>query len=222
MIGQFYNDDSRRPIGSGGSQRTKNVRARRGRESYPQFLPWCDRAVVSVSEPGRTLPHCAINFRGLKKEFTTENLNRPGTSHRHDADVGTLPQAGGKLGVHRSYRHGLQGGIEPALPVRGTLLEKLAGPAFQDINGHLRRCVRSPRRREIRRRMSSPKIAVEIVYALSRPAGAAPDPASGREHRRGCDFAERPARGVSGNGHDARRIHGEPVPLTRSCATGTA
>ena len=47
-------------------------------ESYPQFLPWCDRAVVSVSEPGRTVATLHINFRGLKKEFTTENLNQPG------------------------------------------------------------------------------------------------------------------------------------------------
>src|SRR5438552_2992603 len=46
--------------------------------SYPQFLPWCDRAVVSVSEPGRTVATLHINFRGLKKEFTTENLNQPG------------------------------------------------------------------------------------------------------------------------------------------------
>src|SRR5437762_13410259 len=47
-------------------------------ESYPQFLPWCDRAVVSVNEPSRTVATLHINFRGLKKEFTTENLNQPG------------------------------------------------------------------------------------------------------------------------------------------------
>ncbi len=47
-------------------------------ESYPQFLPWCDRAVVSVNEPGRTVATLHINFHGLKKEFTTENLHQPG------------------------------------------------------------------------------------------------------------------------------------------------
>src|SRR6266446_10501629 len=47
-------------------------------ESYPQFLPWCDRAVVSVNEPGRTVATLHINFHGLEKEFTTENLHQPG------------------------------------------------------------------------------------------------------------------------------------------------
>src|SRR5882762_10275845 len=47
-------------------------------ESYPQFLPWCERAVISVSEPGRTVAALHINFRGLKKQFTTENINQPG------------------------------------------------------------------------------------------------------------------------------------------------
>src|SRR5712691_5904406 len=47
-------------------------------ESYPQFLPWCDRAVISVNEPSRTVATLHINFHGLKKEFTTENLNQPG------------------------------------------------------------------------------------------------------------------------------------------------
>src|SRR3979490_882055 len=47
-------------------------------ESYPQFLPWCDRAVVSVNEPGRTVGPCHSDIRGLKKEFATENFNRPG------------------------------------------------------------------------------------------------------------------------------------------------
>jgi len=46
-------------------------------ESYPGFLPWCDKAVVSERAPGRTVATLRINFRGLKEEFTTENLSRP-------------------------------------------------------------------------------------------------------------------------------------------------
>ena len=47
-------------------------------ESYPEFLPWCGRAVVSVNEPGRTVATLHINFHGLKKEFTTENVKQIG------------------------------------------------------------------------------------------------------------------------------------------------
>jgi ribosome-associated toxin RatA of RatAB toxin-antitoxin module len=46
-------------------------------EAYPQFLPWCDHALVAEREPGRTVATLRINFRGVKKELTTENLDRP-------------------------------------------------------------------------------------------------------------------------------------------------
>jgi ribosome-associated toxin RatA of RatAB toxin-antitoxin module len=46
-------------------------------ESYPRFLPWCDKALVSERARGRTVATLGINFRGLKKEFTTENVDRP-------------------------------------------------------------------------------------------------------------------------------------------------
>jgi len=47
-------------------------------ESYPKFLPWCDQARVAERGAGRTVATLRINFRGLKKEFTTENRERPG------------------------------------------------------------------------------------------------------------------------------------------------
>src|SRR5258707_12750752 len=46
-------------------------------ESYRQFILWCYRAVVSVSEPGRTVATLHVSFRGMTKQFTTENFNRP-------------------------------------------------------------------------------------------------------------------------------------------------
>src|SRR5882672_4255282 len=46
-------------------------------EAYPQFLPWCDKALVSDRGLGRTLATLRINFHGLKEEFTTENRDRP-------------------------------------------------------------------------------------------------------------------------------------------------
>jgi len=46
-------------------------------ESYPRFLPWCDKALVSERGHGRTVATLRINFRGLKEEFTTENRDRP-------------------------------------------------------------------------------------------------------------------------------------------------
>src|SRR6266446_6123037 len=86
-------------------------------ESYPQFLPWCDRAVVSVNEPGRTVATLHINFRGLKKEFTTENLNQPGVR----IDMTLLSEKACKVEFKLRYQFA------------SVLLEKAAGSAFRRI-----------------------------------------------------------------------------------------
>ncbi len=47
-------------------------------ESYPQFLPWCSDAVVTVRDGTRTVATMHINFHGIREQFTTENANEPG------------------------------------------------------------------------------------------------------------------------------------------------
>ena len=47
-------------------------------ESYPRFLPWCDRASVSERGAGRTVATLRIRLGILREEFTTENLERAG------------------------------------------------------------------------------------------------------------------------------------------------
>jgi len=47
-------------------------------ESYPLFLPWCERATVAAREANRTVATLYLDFHGLKERFTTENSVRPG------------------------------------------------------------------------------------------------------------------------------------------------
>lgn len=49
-------------------------------ESYPQFLPWCAAASVQSRTPGRTVATLALNMKGVRQSFTTENVNVPGRS----------------------------------------------------------------------------------------------------------------------------------------------
>jgi ribosome-associated toxin RatA of RatAB toxin-antitoxin module len=43
--------------------------------SYPQFLPWCDRArIVQRLSDGQTA-EIGLNFRGLRQSFTTRNTH---------------------------------------------------------------------------------------------------------------------------------------------------
>lgn len=102
-------------------------------ESYPQFLPWCDRAVVSLREPGRTVATLHINFHGLKQEFTTENLDQ------RDARIDMKLVSGPFRRLEGSWLFtGLgEKGCKVELSLRyefsSAILEKAVGPVFRDI-----------------------------------------------------------------------------------------
>lgn len=49
-----------------------------GVEAYPEFLPWCARAVVHERKPGATRATLTVGLHGLRHSFTTQNDNRPG------------------------------------------------------------------------------------------------------------------------------------------------
>jgi ribosome-associated toxin RatA of RatAB toxin-antitoxin module len=46
-------------------------------EAYPEFLPWCRAARVGERSAGRTVATLAVGLKGLRYEFTTENINLP-------------------------------------------------------------------------------------------------------------------------------------------------
>jgi ribosome-associated toxin RatA of RatAB toxin-antitoxin module len=41
--------------------------------SYPQFLPWCDRASVVQRHPDGQTAEIGLSFKGLRQSFTTRN-----------------------------------------------------------------------------------------------------------------------------------------------------
>ena len=102
-------------------------------ESYPQFLPWCDRAVVSVNEPGRTVATLHINFRGLKKEFTTENLNQPGVRIDMTLLSGPFRSLDGSWAFTALSENACKVQLSLRYQFVNTLVEKIAGPAFRGI-----------------------------------------------------------------------------------------
>ena len=102
-------------------------------ESYPQFLPWCDRAVVSVSEPGRTVATLHINFRGLKKEFTTENFNRPEARIDMRLVSGPFRKLEGSWEFIALSENACKVELSLRYQFAGTLIQKMAGTALHVI-----------------------------------------------------------------------------------------
>jgi len=48
--------------------------------SYPEFLPWCDRAEVLEREGDLMVARLHLVFAGIHQSFTTRNRNVPGVS----------------------------------------------------------------------------------------------------------------------------------------------
>ena len=102
-------------------------------ESYPQFLPWCDRAVVSVSEPGRTVATLHVNFHGLKKAFTTENLNQPGVRIGMRLVSGPFRSLEGSWLFVPLSEKACKVEFSLRYEFASALVEKAAGSAFEDV-----------------------------------------------------------------------------------------
>jgi ribosome-associated toxin RatA of RatAB toxin-antitoxin module len=106
-------------------------------ESYPSFLPWCDRASVAERAPGRTVATLRINFRGLKKEFTTENRDRP--DERIDMKLVSGPfrslEGGWRFTPLSAWACKVE--LELSYEFASGLLDRLAGKIFDEIASSL-------------------------------------------------------------------------------------
>ena len=108
--------------------------------SYPQFLPWCDKAAVMEEDANGMVAKVGISIAGLSQSFTTRN------THEKDRKV-TLKLVDGpfsKLDGQWDFKP-VGKGAERACKVELTLrydfdnvaLAALVGPVFDKIAGSL-------------------------------------------------------------------------------------
>lgn len=102
-------------------------------ESYPQFLPWCERAVVLSREPGRTVATLHVNVHGLRQSFTTENVGRPGASIEMKLVAGPFRKLDGLWSFTSLGARGCRIELKLHYEFSSDLLEKALGTAFHRI-----------------------------------------------------------------------------------------
>jgi ribosome-associated toxin RatA of RatAB toxin-antitoxin module len=102
-------------------------------ESYPQFLPWCERAVVSAREGERTIATLHINFHGVKQAFTTENRNRPGAGIDMQLVSGPFRSLNGRWSFTELSQSACKVEFSLRFQFASRLLEKAVGPVFREI-----------------------------------------------------------------------------------------
>ncbi|MGC2520920.1 MAG: type II toxin-antitoxin system RatA family toxin [Burkholderiales bacterium] len=102
-------------------------------ESYPQFLPWCERAEVALREPGRTVATLHLNFHGLRQHFTTENANQPHTRIDMKLVSGTFRSLDGHWLFTALSEKACKVEFSLRYQFASRLLEKTAGQMFHRI-----------------------------------------------------------------------------------------
>jgi len=106
-------------------------------EDYPKFLPWCGGSTLVHRDAGTTRAMILINYRGIRRSFTTENAKREPVAMQIRLVEGPFRKLDG------SWRFTDLGGrgcrIEFGLHYEfaGRLLDRLISPVFDHIAGTL-------------------------------------------------------------------------------------
>ena len=108
--------------------------------SYPQFLPWCDRASVQEADAQGMIAKVGISFAGLRQSFTTRNRHEQGRKVSLTLVDGPFSKLEGQWNFLP-----LGDGNQRACKVELTLsydfdngaLAALVGPVFDKIAGSL-------------------------------------------------------------------------------------
>ena len=104
-----------------------------GIERYPEFLPWCSAARIDASDGNIVQATIEIQFRGMRQQFTTRNVNTPFEGIALELVEGPFRYLSGRwaftpLGTDSSK-------IEFALHYEfsSAMLDRLVGPVFGQI-----------------------------------------------------------------------------------------
>ncbi len=102
-------------------------------ESYPNFLPWCSGAVVTVREGTRTVATMHVNFHGIREQFTTENTNEPGRMIAMELVSGPFRHLRGHWRFTPLAEDACKIEFRLEYEISSRLLERLIGAVFHHI-----------------------------------------------------------------------------------------
>lgn len=102
-------------------------------ESYPAFLPWCAAARILSCGENKVVATLKIDYRGLKQEFTTENVSVPGESIRLKLVSGPFRRLSGEWRFQKLAENACKVSLQLEYEFSGRLLETVLGPVFHYI-----------------------------------------------------------------------------------------
>jgi ribosome-associated toxin RatA of RatAB toxin-antitoxin module len=102
-------------------------------EDYPRFLPWCSGATLIHRDRARTRATLSINYHGIRRNFTTENLKREPGEMRIQLVEGPFSRLDGSWHFTPLADHACKIQFKLHYEFAGRILDKLISPVFHHI-----------------------------------------------------------------------------------------
>lgn len=108
-----------------------------GVEDYPKFLPWCGGTTLLHRDATTTRATISIDYRGIRRSFTTENAKRAPLEMSIRLVEGPFSRLDGGWRLTRLADRGCKIEFRLHYEFAGRLLDRLISPVFRHIAGTL-------------------------------------------------------------------------------------
>lgn len=102
-------------------------------EEYPKFLPWCSGTELIHRDAATTRATISINYRGIRRSFTTENAKDEPVSMQIRLVEGPFSRLDGSWRFTRLGDRGCKIEFDLHYEFAGRLLDRLISPVFHHI-----------------------------------------------------------------------------------------
>ena len=102
-------------------------------EDYPKFLPWCGGATLIHRDVDRTRATLSINYRGIRRSFTTENVKRAPEQMQIRLVEGPFSKLDGNWRFMGLADRGCRIEFKLHYEFAGRVLDRLISPVFHHI-----------------------------------------------------------------------------------------
>lgn len=102
-------------------------------EEYPKFLPWCGGATLIHRDAATTRATLTIDYRGIRRSFTTENIKREPVEIRIRLIEGPFSKLDGCWLFTDLAGRGCKIEFRLHYAFAGRLLDRLISPVFHHI-----------------------------------------------------------------------------------------
>lgn len=108
-----------------------------GVEDYPKFLPWCGSTKLLHRDASTTRATISIDYRGIRRSFTTENTKREPLEMTIRLIEGPFSRLDGGWILTRLGDRGCKIEFKLHYEFAGRLLDRLISPVFRHISSTL-------------------------------------------------------------------------------------